>query len=295
MTFASAHPPGSAPSIADVLTTASALLQQAGIENHATDARRLVCAALGIANIDLILRPESIAQTKGLARLDEFMERRVNREPVTRIIGARGFWSFELAVHANVLDPRPDTEVLIEACLESLGARRNEPLAILDVGAGSGAIIAALLIECPQAQGWAIDASPEAVAATSSNLAALGLEDRVTVAQQSWADPISTRFDLVVSNPPYIESAAIASLDPEVREYDPMLALDGGPDGLDAYRAIARQSATWLKKDGLLALEIGSSQAASVKALFEVTGARMIQLRTDYAGRDRAMIWTGIV
>lgn len=255
------------------------------------DARRLVCAALGVRELDLILNPEVQAGTGELARLEEFTRRRLAREPVTRILGSRGFWSLELSVCPGVLDPRPDTEVLVEACLATLGSRINEPINILDVGTGSGAIIAALLVECPLARGWAIDLSPEAAAAAGNNLARLGLAGRASVLCQSWSEPLPVRFDLVVSNPPYIPSSQIDGLDPEVREYDPMLALDGGEDGLEAYRSLAARCTAWLKEDGFLALEIGADQAKAVQPIFEKSGLRLIALRQDYAGRDRALVW----
>lgn len=286
---------GDCVTISQSLGALNALLREAGIGDHQSDARRLACAAFGIAHIDLILRSDAKAGEAELSRLEAFAKRRLDHEPVTRILGTRGFWSFDLAVHQNVLDPRSDTEVVVEACLEALGARANEPLTILDVGTGSGALVAALLSECPQSHGWAIDLSPDAVTAATQNLEALGLSERVTVAHQSWMAPLPVQFDLVVSNPPYIETRAIADLDPEVRNFDPALALDGGADGLDAYRAIASNQDAWLKAEGLLAVEIGAAQAASVQAIFEAAGARLVQLRQDYAGRDRAMVWGQLV
>jgi release factor glutamine methyltransferase len=277
--------------VAQCLAVLNALLRAAGLDNAESDARSLVCAAFGIARLDLVLRPDANAGLVERTRLEGFAIRRLQREPVTRILGARGFWNIELAVRPNVLDPRPDTEVLVEACIDALGARVGEPLAILDVGTGSGALIAALLKECPYAHGWAIDVSADAVEAATANLAALGLASRATVWRQSWADALPTRFDLVVSNPPYIATGEIAHLDPEVRDFDPRLALDGGADGLDAYRAIAAHRRDWVKPGGLLAVEIGSSQAASVKAIFEGAGARLLELREDYGGRDRALVF----
>ncbi|MFN3889985.1 MAG: peptide chain release factor N(5)-glutamine methyltransferase [Beijerinckiaceae bacterium] len=288
----SAHPFSECATIAQASGKLNALLRDAGVDEHEADTRRLVCAAFGIAHIDLVLRPDVKADGVMLSRLAEYTSRRLNREPVTRILGARGFWSLDLAVQPNVLDPRPDTEVLVEACLDALGPRAKEPLTILDIGTGSGAIIAALLSECPRAQGWAVDVSPDAVSAAGQNLSRLGLADRVTVLHQSWSESLPCRFDLVASNPPYIETAAIAGLDPEVRNFDPALALDGGPDGLDAYREIAGRMPVWLKDDGVLAVEIGSGQAKPVRAIFEAVGARFLQLRQDYAGNDRAMVWT---
>jgi len=278
--------------IAQAMDSLSALLKGAGIAEHHMDARLLVCAAFQIAHIDMVLRPDKAGGPGDLARLEAFAKRRLSREPVTRILGTRGFWSLDLAVRPNVLDPRPDTEVVVEACLDALGSRKGEPISILDLGTGSGAIIAALLSECPQARGTAVDLSADAVAAARRNLADLGLNDRGIVLHQSWTSPLHGPFDLVVSNPPYIETGALCSLDPEVREFDPPIALDGGLDGLDAYRAIAERIRDWLKPDGVLVLEIGAAQAAAVITIFASFGAKFLGLRQDYAGHDRALVWT---
>ncbi len=278
-------------SIAQATESLSALLKEAGIAEHHSDARRLVCAAFGITHIDMVLRPDRKGGPEELANLEAFAKRRLLREPVTRILGTRGFWSLELTVRPHVLDPRPDTEVVVEACLDALGARTGDRISILDLGTGSGAIIAALLSECPLARGIAVDLSSEAAAAARHNLAALALSDRAIVLQQSWFEPLPGPFDLVVSNPPYINTGEIGDLDPEVCEFDPVLALDGGFDGLDAYRAIAERIRSWLSHDGILVLEIGATQAGAVKTIFENVGARFLGLRQDYAGHDRAMVW----
>lgn len=278
--------------IAQAMESLSALLKDAGIAEHHSDARHLACAAFQITHTDMVLRPDKEGGPEDVARLEAFAKRRLLREPVTRILGTRGFWSLDFAVRPNVLDPRPDTEVVVEACLGALGARRSDPISILDLGTGSGAIIAALLSECPQARGTAVDVSAEAAAAARHNLANLGLDNRGIVLEQSWMEPLPGPFDLVVSNPPYIETGAIGDLDPEVREFDPPLALDGGLDGLDAYRAIAERIRGWLSPDGVLVLEIGATQAEPVKAVFANTGARLLGLRQDYAGHDRALVWT---
>lgn len=283
-------------SLADCATVAQSLaalermLSASGIADSMADARLLVCAAFGMNKLDLALRPDAPVDAAQRDRLNAMAQRRLRREPVTRILGARGFWSLDLDVHPNVLDPRPDTEIVIEASLEALGPRRGEPLRILDIGTGSGALMAALLTELPQATGWAIDISPDAVAAARGNLTRLGLDHRTHVSLQGWADPLPHAFDLVVSNPPYIETAAIAALDPEVRNHDPHLALDGGPDGLDAYRELAARRKGWACPGGLMAVEIGASQAEAVKALFEAAGARVMALHRDYAGLDRALV-----
>lgn len=279
-------------SIAESLGALKDLLRNAGVDDWDRDARILACAAFNVAQIDLILRPDAAAPPEALARLADFTRRRLNREPVTRIIGSRGFWTFEMEVRPDVLDPRPDTEVLVEMCVAGLEGRRTEALEFLDIGTGSGALLAALLSEFPHARGCAIDISSHAVAAAQRNLATLGLGERGVVLWQSWADPLPQKFDLVVSNPPYIPSADILTLDPEVRNFDPTLALDGGPDGLDAYRALAKLWRNWLNPGGFLGLEIGATQAADVGRLFEATGVRLVDRRKDYAGNDRALLWT---
>jgi release factor glutamine methyltransferase len=278
-------------SIAESLGALKNMLRAAGVDDFERDARVLTCAAFNIAQIDLILRPDAAASPEALARLADFARRRLNCEPVTRIVGSRGFWTFEMEVQPDVLDPRPDTEVLVEMCVARLEARRAESLTFLDIGTGSGALLAALLSEFPKASGHAIDVSPHAVAAARQNLSMLGLSERAVVLQQSWADPVPQRFDLVVSNPPYIPSAEILTLGPEVRNFDPVLALDGGADGLDAYRAIAKRWRDWIIPGGLLALEIGATQAADICRLFDSTGARLLEARKDYAGNDRTLLW----
>ena len=275
---------------AQALAALERLFQEAALHDSNGDARRLLCAALEFNRLDLALRPDTLIDDAALERLRALAMRRLRREPVTRILGARGFWSIDLDVHENVLDPRPDTEIVVEAALEALGSRTGEPLRILDVGTGSGALIAAILSELPNAAGWGIDISPHAVAAARWNLSKLELGHRAKVLQQGWATPLALDFDLVVSNPPYIETAAIAGLDPEVRDYDPRLALDGGPDGLDAYRELAGRHKDWLKPGGVMVVEIGATQAQAVRALFEASGAHVRGLRQDYAGRDRALV-----
>lgn len=277
--------------IADSVATLKGLLREAGLGEFERDARDLICAAFNVAQIDLILRGDALARPEDIAKLIAFARRRLDREPVTRIIGARGFWTFDLAVHPHVLDPRSDTEILIEACVAAMAGRVNEPISILDVGTGSGALIAALLSEFPQARGVAIDVSPHAIAAAHQNLSKLGLGDRALLLQQSWSEPLPQTFDLVVSNPPYIASAEIADLDPEVKAFDPALALDGGVDGLDAYRAIAGRWRDWLNPGGLLGLEIGATQSIAVCRLFASAGGQLADQRQDYAGHDRALIW----
>lgn len=278
--------------IGEAVAAVSAALRASGVEDAEGESRQIVCAALAVTRIDLLLRAETPADPQGLNNVRELADRRMRREPLSRILGRRGFWDLEIAVYPDVLDPRPDSEAVIEAALDAMGDRREQPLRILDAGTGSGALIAGLLSAFPRAIGWAVDISPAAVEAANANLRRLGFANRATVLRQDWREPLPVPFDLVVSNPPYIETAAIATLDREVREHDPVLALDGGLDGLDAYRSLARLASGWIRAEGTLVVEIGAGQAAGVKTIFGEAGARLTSLRQDYGGRDRAMVWT---
>ena len=221
-----------------------------------------------LAQSDRILEPREIAAVSALAA------RRLKREPVSRILGRKEFWSLTLDVTPDVLVPRPDTETVVEAALDHVagGGLRLENLRILDIGTGTGALVLALLQELPNARGVATDLSAAALEVARGNAERLKLASRCAFVVCNVADGLQGRFDLIVSNPPYIARGAIASLDPEVRDYDPRLALDGGADGLDAYRAIASGAPSLLAPGGRLIVELGAGQAAPVSALFEAAG-----------------------
>lgn len=281
---------GAGESAASALSRLTESFRAAGVEEPHEDARLLLCAAASLTRVDLIVRPDILLDEHASRRLDDWMRRRLKREPVTRILGRRGFWSVDLGVAADVLDPRPDTETLVEAVLRALPSARSEPLRILDAGTGSGAILAALLSEFVNATGVAVDVSPAACAAAGANFAALGIGDRTVVLQQSWDAPLPGSFDVIVSNPPYIASGEIAGLAPEVSLYDPRLALDGGPDGLDAYRSICAALPGWTKPGALVAVEIGSTQATTVSAIFASVGLERLEVRRDAAGLERVIV-----
>jgi len=274
----------------EITARVAAQLAAAGIEEAAGDARRLVCAALGLRAVDMIVDRELQTTPAQQALLASFVQRRAAREPATRIIGQRGFWTFELPVRANVLDPRPDSEVLVETALRRLGDRKSGNLRVLDLGTGSGAIVAALMLETPNAQAVAVDLSQDACSAARETLSGLGLSDRVEVLELDWRDDsIPGAFDLIVSNPPYIPTGDLAFLDPEVREHDPIVALDGGEDGLDAYRTICRLLPRLAAPGAVIAMEIGHDQGAEVRALLECAGGRSVTATRDYAGRERVV------
>ncbi len=256
------------------------------------DARILVCSACAIDHAALIRDPE-VAIGPPAERLNTWLERRLAEEPVSRIIGRREFWGLSFEIGAEVLDPRPETEGLVGAVLDALGGRRQEPLRLLDLGTGSGAILAALLHELPRARGVGIDRSPAACLRARANFAALGLAARADVVCGDWAQALAGCFDAVVSNPPYIPSGEIAGLERGVRAYDPLPALDGGADGLDAYRAILRGLDTVLAPGGVAAFECGWNQGESVGALARGPLAGVMVYR-DMAGLDRVVIGTKV-
>jgi len=259
------------------------------IEDAAFDARALTLAAAGMSRAELVLRPDAPLDEAAGKRLAAYAARRAAREPATRILGERGFWTLDLAVAKDVLDPRPDTETVVAFALELLAARRAQPLRLLDLGSGSGAILCALLSELPQAFGVAVDLSAAACAATAENLRRCGASPRAAVLRGRWAAGISGRFDLVVSNPPYVESADIAGLAPEVRLHDPRLALDGGPDGFADYREIIRDLPRLLAEQGVAVLEAGAGQAETIADLMKKAGLRGLGARNDAGGHARAV------
>jgi release factor glutamine methyltransferase len=261
----------------------------AKIETPALDGRLLLCAALGIGHLDFLREPDrQIGAAAG--EIEAAARRRLAGEPVARIIGRREFYGLDFALTPAVLDPRPDTEILVEAVLAALEARRAEPLWLLDLGIGSGAILAALLSHLPAAFGIGVDRSEPACRVARSNLAALGFAGRSAVVCADWANPLRGAFDAVVSNPPYIATGEIAGLAKEVRAHDPRGALDGGADGLAAYRILAAAVPQLLASDGIVAFEVGTTQAESVADLLAATGVlKPRDLLRDLGGHVRVV------
>jgi release factor glutamine methyltransferase len=275
------------------------LLEQAGIADAQGEARELLRALArpdGMS-FDAFLRAAPSGHPALLDRLTGMVLRRMRREPLDRIVGSRGFWTLDIALTPATLSPRPDTETLVEAVLRQAaiddpGASR--PLRILDLGTGSGAILLALLADLPRASGLGIDLSGEAVEAAKANLirnAAIhpDLGGRADFRSGDWFSGITERFDIIVSNPPYIASSVIAGLDPEVRAHDPLLSLDGGPDGLDAYRRILGAAAAFLTPSGFIAVEIGFDQAEAVSALGRSCGLSVQRMAEDLGGNPRVV------
>lgn len=270
----------------------TARLEAAGIDSPALDARMLTGAALHLDLTGLIAQGPRQLTADDAACLDAFARRRLAGEPVARILGTKDFWGLPLKLSADTLVPRPDTETVVEAALEILRAegRTRTPLRIADLGTGSGAILLALLSELPDATGVGTDLSAAALDTAKANAQRLGLAPRADFTVSDYAGGLSDPFDLIVSNPPYIRSADIASLAPEVRDHDPHLALDGGSDGLEAYRRIAPQAAGLLAPGGLLVLEVGQGQDGDVVRLVAAAGLTVAgPARADLAGIGRAV------
>lgn len=273
----------------DAIRRATAFLAAAGIAEGEGDARFLILGLLGLSHRDLVLeghRPIGPAAP----RLSEALARRAAGEPVARILGAWEFWGLPFTLVPDTLVPRPDTETVVEAALSAL-PDRQAPLRILDLGTGSGCILVALLSELPNATGFGLDRSEAALRAARANAVANEVGARAHVVRGDWCDALRGPFDLVVSNPPYIAADIIAGLDREVKEHDPRAALDGGADGLDAYRRILEA----LGRGGILRpgapaiLEIGYDQAQSVQAIGVASGLQFAGLSRDLGGRDRAL------
>ena len=269
----------------------AARFRSAGIEAADLDARELMCAALGLDLTGLIRSARRPLVALEADRLAGFARRRLAGEPVARIVGTREFWGLPLQLSAATLEPRPDTEAVVERALEAVGAPRSDgAFRILDVATGSGAILLALLSALPDAFGIGTDISAEALLTARGNAAALGLASRAAFVVCDYAAALSGAFDLIVSNPPYIPSADIAGLSVEVRDYDPRLALDGGNDGYDAYRALIPQSAQLLAPGGALIVEAGQGQAGYIETLMKAAALSVDRPpRADLAGIPRAV------
>lgn len=266
-------------------------LRAAGIETPELDARVLIAHALGSDHAGLAAAAGRSLDATEWEAMTRLTERRLRHEPVARIVGVKEFWSLGLRVDSTTLVPRPETETLVEAALaeiESVGDR-TRPLRIADLGTGSGALLLALLSELPNAFGVGTDTSFGALQLARRNARHLRL-GRAAFVVCDFGAALGGTFDLVVANPPYIASDEIATLAPEVRDYDPRVALDGGPDGLDCYRAIAATIPALLKPAGALVVELGAGQAATVGALFSQAGLAPASRRTDLAGALRALI-----
>lgn len=286
---------GAAMTLAEALLEARRQFAAAGLSDAAFEARLLLGGLLGLSSTEVFTGGDRPLMPEESARIADAIARRLKREPVHRILGRREFYGLDLGLSAETLEPRPDTEVLVEAMLEPLRriVARKGAASIVDLGTGTGAILLALLSEVPEAVGLAVDMSDDALATAADNARRLGVETRFRTLKSDWFSEISGVFDIIVSNPPYIRTSVIADLDPEVRNFDPAAALDGGPDGLDAYRAIARDAGSHLAPGGWIGLEIGYDQQESVTTIFRNAGFIFTQARRDYGDNDRVLVFEG--
>ncbi len=275
----------------EALAALTRRLAAAGAEAPRLDARLLLAEALRMEPMRVFSHPERLLAPDETERLERLAERRQAREPMSHILGRREFWSLSFAVTADTLDPRPDTETLVEAVLAALPTREH-PWRLLDFGTGTGCIPLALLHELPQADAVAVDLSAAALRVAADNARALGLEARIRFHQGDWGRGLEGAFDVITSNPPYIPDADIDGLEREVAVWEPRSALAGGPDGLDCYRALAPHVARLLAPGGLAALEVGRGQAGAVTEIFAGVGLARLRVAADLGGIDRCLLLT---
>lgn len=263
----------------------AARLRASGIGDADLDARFLVEAASAEAGPDDALGPAA------LEAIEAFAQRRLGGEPVFRILGEREFWGLPFRLSPGTLEPRSDTETLVDAALAAFGDRRSEPLRVLDLGTGSGCLLVATLHEFPRATGIGIDRSVDAAMTARFNAIQNRVDQRARFLVGDWSDALVGEFGLILSNPPYIPAADIAQLSREVRDHDPRNALDGGSDGLDAYRRLALQLPSRLARAGRVILEIGAGQAGDVAAIMSASELRLVEARRDLGGHERALVF----
>jgi release factor glutamine methyltransferase len=269
--------------VEQALAAATRDLAEAGIDAAAGDARRLMAHALAIAPDRLTLALKEPLMPAALSVLESALADRKARKPVSHILGRREFWGRDFIVGPEVLDPRPETEILIEAALARSFSQ------VLDLGTGSGCILFTLLAERTEARGMGVDLSEEALKVAVRNRAALGLDQRAILGQSDWFSHVAGTFDLIVANPPYVALEEMAHLAPEVVRWEPMSALCPGMSGIEAYEAIAAGVMEFLEPDGRLLVEIGPTQAAQVVSLFKSAGLDPVAIYPDLDGRDRVV------
>ena len=272
-----------------LMAEGAAALEEAGIVNARLESRWLLAHVTGHQSSELIIRGQDNVPEEAVGAFRNRVSRRAGREPIQHILGTTEFYGLEFLTDARALIPRPDSEIVVEAALGQLAP--NEPARIADLGAGSGCLLAAILANRPLASGTGVEASAEAASLARENLLRLGLSARADVHEGRWSDWQGwSDVDLIISNPPYIPSGDLAGLMPEVRDHDPAAALDGGPDGLVAYREIVRIGAAAMKPGAWLVFEIGHDQAEAVIALLDAAGFQSVSLFRDLGGNDRAII-----
>ena len=262
----------------------------AALDSPELDARILVGHALGLDAAGIVSQGARPVTSSERATIAAMAQRRLAHEPVARILGVKEFWGLPFCLNEQTLVPRPETETVVEAALAALGPRRQHALRIADLGTGSGALLLALLSECPRALGIGTDLSPQAITCARRNAHTLQLQARASFTVCNYGAALKGPFDLVVSNPPYVRRCDIATLQPEVRLFDPVRALDGGDDGLHGYHAIAADAGRLLAPGGLILVELGAGQANVVAALFSAAGLAVESPYPDLIGMARALL-----
>lgn len=272
------------PTLREAFLAAAWALREAGIETPELDARLLLCHATGLSHEDYVARGDAALPPEAAARFAASIDRRIGGAPVSRILGVREFYGRPFSIDASTLDPRPDTETLVEAALEVVGgnASSQAPLRLLDLGTGTGCLLITLLAELPRTTGVGVDLSRAALRLARENAAALGVGNRAHFVVSDWLAGVCGAFDLVVANPPYIPTVEVGGLEPEVG-HDPQTALDGGPDGLAAYRRIAPRLKNVLRPGGVALFEMGIAQMEAVRRLLAASG---LGLRDDWLWHD---------
>ncbi len=262
-------------------------LREAGVETADLDARLLLQSVAGLTDTDFITT-DTILDEEQKRTYSNYIYRRMRGEPVSKILGYKEFYGRTFHVTKDTLDPRPDTEILIEQALK-WAKGQERPLNILDLGTGTGCIILTLLAEIPDTQAVACDVSPEALAVAKTNAQQLELHERVKFIESDWFESVAGQFDMIVSNPPYIPNPDIATLAKEVRNHDPILALEGGEDGMDAYKKLFSSLKTFLKPDGRAFFEFGFSQGENISRLVDDSHLHMVGITPDIAGIPRVV------
>jgi len=286
-----AEPAREAPTLtlAEALAVSTLELAKARVPSPRLDARLLLAEAAGVGPDEVMVRPDARLAPQARERLWAFLGRRARREPVSRILGRREFWSLDFALGPETLDPRPDSETLVEAAL-ALVPDRGAPQRLLDLGTGTGCLLLALLRELPRANGLGVDLSTAACEVARANARSLGLGRRARFRTGDWGRGLEETFNVIVTNPPYIADREFDSLDPEVARYEPRLALSGGADGLDAYRSLVPDLPRLLAPGGHAVIEIGAGQAQAVAALLKAWGLKQTALHRDLGGHERCMV-----
>lgn len=277
--------------IKTLLSTAKQRLREAGIETDVLDATILLQKALNISRETLIKEPEKSVPNEVVVQFREMLARRINHEPIAYIVGKKEFYGRDFEVTSATLIPRPDSEVLIDAILKHLPKEEKIPIRVIDLGTGSGCLLLTILAEIEGSSGVGVDISPEAILVAQKNAQKLGLAKRVEFRINDWrTDEIRDGFDVVISNPPYIKKNDISGLHPNVYYYEPHTALDGGLDGLECYRQLARVIAQILKPSGMVFLECGLGQHQDVVEIFNQQKFKLVSFEKDLAGINRCII-----